>query len=215
MTLTRAEIKRRYRERHPGREHALRKLRTPNITCVECGALAVHEGHGKCRKCYKREYAQRPEQKARNNARSAAWNEAHRQETRDYFVNRMASDPIWAAKRRAHYRRMVARDRAAEVAKATAWAKANPEKRQAQYNLRRARKLAVPSTLTSAEWQAILDYFGGRCAYCLKPGSMTMDHMVPLVRGGHHVADNIVPACRRCNSSKRAATPLEYLMRAA
>jgi 5-methylcytosine-specific restriction endonuclease McrA len=156
---------------------------------------------------------QRPASKVVNNARSAAWNEAHRLEIRQYFVDRMANDPEWAEKRRAHYRKMVARDRAAEVAKVRRWQKENPEQVRVQRNTRRARKLAIPSDLTVPEWMAILDHFGWRCVYCGIGGPMTMDHATPLSRGGHHAAVNIVPACRSCNSAKGALTAEEFRAR--
>lgn len=127
----------------------------------------------------------------------------------------MANDPEWAEKRRAHFRAMVARDRAAEVAKVRAWQKANPEMVRVQRNTRRARKLALPSDLTAAEWAGILAEFEGLCAYCGTDGPMTMDHVVPLSRGGHHVAGNVVPACRSCNSAKGALTAGEFLARRA
>lgn len=39
----------------------------------------------------------------------------------------------------------------------------------------------------------------------LMPGRQaTLDHYVPTSRGGVHAADNVVVACRRCNSSKQA-----------
>lgn len=44
--------------------------------------------------------------------------------------------------------------------------------------------------------------FNNQCAYCLKKGRLTRDHIVPLARGGNHTRSNIVPACRSCNSSK-------------
>lgn len=42
---------------------------------------------------------------------------------------------------------------------------------------------------------------GGLCFYC--GGSAdTIDHVIPLSRGGQDPIDNLVPACRSCNSSK-------------
>lgn len=40
-----------------------------------------------------------------------------------------------------------------------------------------------------------------QCAYCGQAGG-TVDHLVPLSRGGQHAEGNLVPACRSCNSSK-------------
>jgi hypothetical protein len=39
------------------------------------------------------------------------------------------------------------------------------------------------------------------CAYCTNPG-VTVDHVVPLSRGGTNYEGNLVPCCKICNSSK-------------
>jgi len=72
--------------------------------------------------------------------------------------------------------------------------------------------VVVENTLTDAEWAEILEYFGHRCAYCLQPSPrLTIDHIVPLIAGGPHAADNVVPACPACNSSKGKKSLLEFL----
>lgn len=38
----------------------------------------------------------------------------------------------------------------------------------------------------------------------------TIDHVLPLVRGGTNYEGNLVPACRRCNSSKSGKTIVEW-----
>ena len=46
------------------------------------------------------------------------------------------------------------------------------------------------------------------CAYCGATDNMSIDHVIPLSKGGTHEIDNLLPACRSCNSSK-GARPLE------
>ena len=41
----------------------------------------------------------------------------------------------------------------------------------------------------------------GRCQYCGSPAE-SIDHVVPRSRGGRHEWDNVVAACRRCNTAK-------------
>jgi len=46
----------------------------------------------------------------------------------------------------------------------------------------------------------------GRCYYCGKeypPGELSMDHVVPLIRGGKSTKGNVVPACKDCNNKKK------------
>ena len=53
----------------------------------------------------------------------------------------------------------------------------------------------------------------GVCHYCKKrfpPKELTMDHVVPIVRGGRSVKSNIVAACKECNSQKKYLLPVEW-----
>ena len=40
------------------------------------------------------------------------------------------------------------------------------------------------------------------CCYCGSDARLSLDHLVPQFSGGAHSADNLVVACRSCNSSK-------------
>jgi hypothetical protein len=46
--------------------------------------------------------------------------------------------------------------------------------------------------------------FNHACAYCGATGDLQIEHVVPISNGGEHHLGNIVPACHRCNSSKRS-----------
>lgn len=53
----------------------------------------------------------------------------------------------------------------------------------------------------------------GVCHYCetrVAPQELTLDHIVPLVRGGHSTRGNCVPACKSCNNAKRDLLPTEW-----
>jgi 5-methylcytosine-specific restriction endonuclease McrA len=50
--------------------------------------------------------------------------------------------------------------------------------------------------------------FGNSCAYCGSDGSLHLDHVDPLTRGGLHTPSNLAPACQRCNRSK-SSKPVE------
>jgi 5-methylcytosine-specific restriction endonuclease McrA len=75
---------------------------------------------------------------------------------------------------------------------------------------RKSQKAGLLATLTVDEWEEILDEYSHLCAYCGVQGEMTQDHVIPLSRGGDYTKDNIVPACKSCNSSKRDRTPNEW-----
>lgn len=53
----------------------------------------------------------------------------------------------------------------------------------------------------------------GLCYYCGNKfpfKQLTMDHLVPLGRGGRSTKDNLVPACKDCNNKKKNMMPLEW-----
>ena len=53
----------------------------------------------------------------------------------------------------------------------------------------------------------------GTCHYCgskTAPAELTLDHIVPLVRGGRSTRGNCVPACKACNTRKRDLLPTEW-----
>jgi 5-methylcytosine-specific restriction endonuclease McrA len=60
----------------------------------------------------------------------------------------------------------------------------------------------VEHDLTVEQWQALQGAWAG-CAYCGVTGSdLQRDCVLALSRGGRYTLDNIVPACRSCNTSK-------------
>lgn len=55
----------------------------------------------------------------------------------------------------------------------------------------------------------------GLCNFCQQSvgaDNLTMDHLVPLARGGKSTRGNIVPACPACNKKKQLDTPVESLL---
>lgn len=53
----------------------------------------------------------------------------------------------------------------------------------------------------------------GVCHYCGRPASpkdLTMDHIVPISRGGRTTKGNVVPACKECNNAKTQLLPMEW-----
>lgn len=55
----------------------------------------------------------------------------------------------------------------------------------------------------------------GVCHYCggkFSPSELTMDHIVPLSRGGHSTKGNIVPCCKACNNNKKYTMPVDEIL---
>lgn len=56
----------------------------------------------------------------------------------------------------------------------------------------------------------------GLCHYCneyFEQDDLTMDHVLPVVRGGKNTKTNCVPCCKTCNNDKKFYTPAELIMR--
>ena len=74
------------------------------------------------------------------------------------------------------------------------------------------RERARARVLRASQWwkRRIAD---GVCSYCRRrvpKGTLGMDHVVPLGRGGRSVRGNVVPACKDCNSRKKSLLPVEW-----
>jgi 5-methylcytosine-specific restriction enzyme A len=53
----------------------------------------------------------------------------------------------------------------------------------------------------------------GFCHYCkqaIPAKELTMDHVVPLARGGRSTKGNLVPCCKECNNKKKHLLPMEW-----
>ena len=53
----------------------------------------------------------------------------------------------------------------------------------------------------------------GVCHYCRQrfpARELTMDHVVPLIRGGRSTKSNLVPCCKECNQKKKYLLPHEW-----
>ena len=85
-----------------------------------------------------------------------------------------------------------------------AWAPIEPEDLARE----RARARALRA---SQWWKRRID--DGACFYCRRRvggRALTMDHVVPLGRGGRSVRGNVVPACADCNARKKWLLPVEW-----
>ena len=82
----------------------------------------------------------------------------------------------------------------------------NPVPRELREAMQRFRQnyKHLKGDLTFDEWQVVLKEHDHCCHYCNHRKPLTMDHVIPLSRGGPHTRLNVVPACRSCNSSKQA-----------
>lgn len=71
---------------------------------------------------------------------------------------------------------------------------------------RRAWKNNSNGSFTYNEWEALCNKYENKCLCCKKSKKLTMDHVVPLSRGGSNNIDNIQPLCLLCNMKKGTKT---------
>lgn len=103
------------------------------------------------------------------------------------------------------------KERERRIAYATAYAKANPQVGQRAKRRRKAQIAGAGTFRVSArDWRRLCLRYGDRCAYCRKRGALTMDHILPISRGGRHSIGNLIPACASCNASKNDRTIMEW-----
>src|SRR5438128_7000567 len=57
--------------------------------------------------------------------------------------------------------------------------------------------------------RAVFARDGWTCQYCGATAE-NVDHVIPKSRGGEHVWENVVAACRRCNSRKEIRLPRKW-----
>lgn len=97
--------------------------------------------------------------------------------------------------------------------RAREWQIANPDRVNMNINNRRSRFLGAIGKITSHDVSKALETQKCRCFYCgcdVSGGVHTVDHLIPLSRGGTNLPDNIAIACKKCNTVKGAKTPEEY-----
>jgi 5-methylcytosine-specific restriction endonuclease McrA len=185
-----------------------------------------------CRKCGGQYKPTSPNQKycvqcgpAANRARAAKWVKANPDKRRASEAKyckanpekRKAKDLKWARENTIRKKTTDARRYAAHPERSkelnAKWYKENPEQARIKCATRRATKYgntALDELLTSTEWLAILAQAGGHCHYCGKETNLTVDHVIPLSKGGKHSRDNVVAACLHCNDSKKDKTVEEW-----
>ena len=100
------------------------------------------------------------------------------------------------------------------------WRKLSKEKRQIYTKRghlnRYVREKNALGKFTMEQWGSLLDQHNHKCALCFKKepfigqrvDHLTIDHIIPLSKGGTNFIENIQPLCFSCNSKKRATVPL-------
>lgn len=160
--------------------------------------MAKYGRGGYCKPCHKKINAERyTKQREKMIARATNWRknnpEKHKSARRSYAEKNRGKLRDWDKKSR---KRNADRIRVREAMKS------------------KVRKAIISKTkfpITAEEWRDIRVRQRFLCFYCgIKPRILEMDHVMPLKRGGEHVAKNIVGACKSCNCKKQAKDPQRW-----
>lgn len=151
------------------------------------------------------------QQRRKSNGRRRESVRRQRQKWRDKNRERLAS----ASRHRSALERMLHPDK--PRARLSKWRKANKDKVNVWTRNRRAKMNGNPGKLLPSEWSAIKASQGYRCLMCglSEPHiRLTIDHVVPVSRGGSNDKSNIQGLCKSCNCSKNAKV-IDFRRRAA
>lgn len=170
-----------------------------NGFCIDCG-VEVDLKKLRCLPC----------SNSKRNSYRKKDKEKTRKYNRDYY--RRNSEKVKEIARRNYLRH---KHRVIEYAKR--WNKTHKRQRVItmvfQNQKRRSRLKANGGRgFNNRQWKDLLIRSGGKCVYCRKAEATSMDHIYPISLGGGHDVYNIVPACRMCNSTKRAYEPLRWIL---
>lgn len=86
------------------------------------------------------------------------------------------------------------------------WARRNPHKRLSYVHTRRARRLENGGQYTLEQWEDLKRQYDFKCLCCGEVKPLTVDHIVPISKGGSNDISNIQPLCIQCNKSKATKT---------
>ena len=79
-------------------------------------------------------------------------------------------------------------------------------------NNKRAEKMNAIGQLTVEEFETAYLYFGGKCVYSGKPidTKLSIEHIIPIMSGGHSLAFNCVPVIKKYNEQKSGFHLLDW-----
>jgi 5-methylcytosine-specific restriction endonuclease McrA len=83
-----------------------------------------------------------------------------------------------------------------------------PERRRINENKRRTAKIGNGIFFISPK--DLNRILSSSCYKCGKIDNVTLDHIIPISRGGRHSVGNLQPLCKSCNSSKGSKTMTEW-----
>lgn len=181
--------------------------------CPTCRERPRHYNSGYCLECRRardRARGSKPERKQSLQRSFAKWWEKNGAETRERHQQWLTDN---ADRQRQHRRNWTEKNKEIAAELIRDWKRNNPNRMRSIYHRRRALHMSAAGSFTADDIAAKLHKQNNHCFWC--DGDMadqpTIDHYIPLSKGGSNFPENIVMACRSCNSSKRDKMPDEFI----
>ena len=113
-----------------------------------------------------------------------------------------AATDEWFAKNKEYRKKYKAKYRRLHREQIAAYRKANRERNLVYKANRKTRLTNVGGKFTIKQWRELCDLYENRCLCCGKKKPLTVDHVIPVSKGGTSDISNIQPLCGPCNSTK-------------
>jgi 5-methylcytosine-specific restriction endonuclease McrA len=96
------------------------------------------------------------------------------------------------------------------IDRAKVWKANNKEKVQINTRAYTSRRNNAIGQFSTKDFLKLKHNLLNLCGYCGINQADTIDHVIPLSRGGSNYIGNIMPACGKCNYSKQCKTIIEW-----
>ena len=168
-----------------------------NARCKDCIKAYQQENHPKMLEAA---YRWRDSNLDKAQEANEQWRQKRKEHIKEYRKNYNLKNPEKVKQARDNWR---INNSARDKENRANWAKANPMKIAEMWHNRRSRLKFNGGTYTEKEWISLCTYYDFHCLSCLKKKPLTVDHVIPLSKGGVNVIENIQPLCKNCNSRKQ------------
>jgi len=182
-------------------------------TCSKCGSSGpfhkekrANDGlTSQCRKCINQQNKKRYyENKEVHIAKVKEWQTNNKNKVKKY-KNKWKKEN--REKVRKHNRDKYWRDPNKQRKASSLWRKQNPEKHRHHVRSREYAVRGAEGSYTQEEWIRLCEKYDNKCLRCgSKNSKLTVDHIVPISKGGSNNITNIQPLCFSCNASKQDKT---------
>lgn len=178
------------------------------IVCAKKRTKDWNKNNTKRKKDYDRQYYQNNKEKILDNGKRWRVNNTVKKQNYDKEYRRNNKEAIKLIRKRwieNNPEKMQAiRDKSnkRQKTKKSQWAKENRDKMNATKHKRRAREIGNGGNFTTQEWAELCNKHDNKCLCCKKRKKLTIDHIVPISKGGTSNIENIQPLCKSCNSKK-------------